>query len=163
MKTNHTSTLLLRRMTKDDHLSVANLSVNREQLKFVDPLPLTLKTSTMFRDNFVVTSKLGMVGFFQIEVRSPAYAQCPFLELCQVVIDQKHQGCGYGKQLVAGLASFLHQEYPTASGAMLTVNCKNRIAYRVYAVGGFEDSGKLYHGGPSGPQHILSVGLADHD
>jgi len=149
-------------MTKDDHLSIADLSVSSEQLNFVDPLPLTLKTSAMYRDNFIVVTEFEIVGFFQIEVRSPAYAHYPFLELCQVVIDQKHQRHGYGRQLAAALPLFLHQQYPTASGVMLTVNCKNKMACRVYAAGGFEDSGKLYYGGPSGPQHIMSINLTDH-
>ena len=45
--------------------------------------------------------------------------------------------------------------YPHADGIGLTVNCKNLHAYKLYELGGFIDTGELYLGGRSGPQHIM--------
>ncbi|GGY35516.1 hypothetical protein GCM10008098_30830 [Rhodanobacter panaciterrae] len=38
---------------------------------------------------------------------------------------------------------------------VLTVNHNNHAALRLYLRAGFHDSGELYHGGRSGPQHLL--------
>ena len=38
---------------------------------------------------------------------------------------------------------------------VLTVNCNNAAALALYLRAGFRDSGTLYHGGRSGPQHLL--------
>ena len=38
---------------------------------------------------------------------------------------------------------------------VLTVNRNNHAALHLYRRAGFHDSGELYHGGRSGPQHLL--------
>ncbi len=149
--------LTLRRMTAADHSAAAALTVAGEQQQFVDPMPLTLDTTGLQRDNFVIETAAGIAGFFQIDTRAPVYIAQPLLELCQVVIDRNQQGRGLGKRFIQKLPEFLQPEYPEASGVVLTVNCRNKLAYHVYQAGGFHDTGEIYAGGPSGPQHIMSM------
>lgn len=157
MNASSSPALTLRRMLRDDRAQVAALAVGSDQLRFVDPMPLTLKTTALERDNFVMATETGIAGFFQIDTRTPDYIQQPLLELCQVVVDQNQQGRGLGRQFVQALPELLKREYPDASGVVLTVNCRNKPAYHVYSAGGFHDTGEIYTGGPSGPQHIMSM------
>jgi len=161
MTTPSPTTLILRHMTENDHAPAAALGVTSDQMQFVDSMPLTLKTTALKRDNFVIEAYAGIVGFFQIDTRVPDYIQQPLLELCQVVIDEKHQGHGIGRQFVQRLPEVLKLEYPEASGVVLTVNCRNKMAYHVYAASGFHDTGQIYTGGPSGPQHIMTMLWSD--
>lgn len=157
MATSTPTSVTLRRMTQEDHAPAAALTVADEQSQFVDPMPLTLKTTALKRDNFVIEVDAGIVGFFQIDTRVPDYIQQPLLELCQVVIDQNHQGRGIGRRFIQGLPDAIKREYPAAPGVVLTVNCRNKMAHHVYAAGGFSDTGEIYEGGPSGPQHIMTM------
>lgn len=157
MTTSTPPTLVLRRMTEDERAQVTELAVTSEQLQFVVPMPLTMKTTALERDNFVIETGTGIVGFFQVDIRVPDYVRQPLLELCQVVIDQNHQGHGIGRRFIQCLPELLKREYPDAPGVVLTVNCLNKMAHRVYAAGGFHDTGEIYEGGPSGPQHIMKM------
>ena len=157
MTTSNSTSLILRRMMKDDRKQTAGLAVGSDQLQFVDAMPLTLKTTALERDNFVIETDTGIVGFFQIDIRTPDYVRQPFLELCQVVIDEKHQGRGIGRRFIQHLPELLKREYPDAPGVVLTVNCRNKMAHHVYATSGFHDTGEIYTGGPSGPQHIMTM------
>jgi ribosomal protein S18 acetylase RimI-like enzyme len=157
MTTTSFPTLTLRRMTAVDHAPVGALAVARDQLQFVDPMPLTLKTTALERDNFVIETDTDIVGFFQIDIRIPDYIRQPLLELCQVVIDKKYQGRGIGRRFIQHLPAFLNREYPSAPGVVLTVNCRNKMAHHVYAASGFHDTGEIFNGGPSGPQHIMTM------
>ncbi len=157
MTTSTPSSLTLRRMTKHDRLQVAALAVGSDQLQFIEPMQATLQSTALHRDNFVMESAGTAVGFFQIDSRVPAYVNRPMLELCQVVIDRKHQGRGFGKGFILLLPAFLKQQYPDATGVVLTVNCRNKVAYHVYSAGGFHDTGEIYTAGPSGPQHIMTL------
>lgn len=149
--------LTLRRMINDDREQVASLEVAGEQLQFVDAMPLTLETTALERDNFVIEIDTDIAGFFQIDTRKPVYVRHPLLELCQVVIDKNHQGRGIGKRFIQSLPDLLARKYPAATGVVLTVNCRNKMAHHVYTAGGFHDSGEIYEGGPSGPQHIMTM------
>lgn len=161
MTTSNPTSITLRHMMHDDRKQVARLEVTGDQLQFVEPMPMTLKTTALERDNFVIETDTGIVGFFQIDTRVPDYARQPLLELCQVVIDQTHQGRGVGRQFIQCLPELLKREYPEAPGVVLTVNCRNSLAHRVYAAGGFHDAGEIYEGGPSGPQHIMTMRWSD--
>jgi ribosomal protein S18 acetylase RimI-like enzyme len=157
MTTSNAPSLILRRMTPDDQAAANALTVAKEQMPFVEPMPLALNTTDLQRDNFVMESNAEIVGFFQIDTQAPAYIAQPMLELCQVVVDHKHQGRGLGRQFIRLLPALLKQQYPNAPGIVLTVNCRNKMAHHVYAASGFHDTGELYNGGPSGPQHIMTM------
>lgn len=75
------------------------------------------------------------------------------------VIDLAEQGKGYGRATVATLTELLAREHPDVREVNLTVNTRNAAAIRSYLGAGFEDTGRLYHGGRSGPQHIFRLHL----
>lgn len=145
----------LRRMKDSDRDHVAQLAVSVEQLVFVDPINDTLAAADPERDCFVMTDAGTIVGFFQIDLASNLRTIPELLELHEVQIDARHQGKGYGKAFMSSLPALLLAEYPGSPGVSLTVNCKNLHAYRLYEFGGFQDTGDLYEGGRSGPQHIM--------
>ena len=161
MTTSNSTSIILRRMREDEQALAATLAVTSEQLQFVVPMQLTMKTTALERDNFIIETDAGIVGFFQIDTRVPEYVRQPLLELCQVVIDQNHQGRGIGRRFIQSLPELLRREYPDATGVVLTVNCRNKMAHRVYVAGGFRDTGEIYTGGPSGPQHIMTMCWSD--
>ena len=142
-------------MLSSDRSKVSKLKVSAEQLAYVDPINDTLAHETSARDNFVMEADGAIVGFFQIDARSKHRIMPDLLVLHEVQIDARAQGKRYGRQFMGALSSCLRHEYPWADGVCLTVNCKNLHAYRLYAAGGFVDTGNLYHGGRSGPQHIM--------
>jgi len=49
--------------------------------------------------------------------------------------------------------------HPGATRLVLTVNVTNPRAIRTYLKAGFCDTGRLYHGGRLGPQHVLELAL----
>ena len=64
MTTSNAPSLILRRMTPDDQAAAIALTVAKEQMPFVEPMPLALKTTDLQRDNFVMESNAEIVGFF---------------------------------------------------------------------------------------------------
>ncbi len=150
----------LRQFLTADRAVVLGLSVTGPQAAFVEPIAETLSTTALQRDNFVIAADGAIVGFFQIACSSGAQKIANTLELHEVIVDASHQGKGYGKVFVFALKEFLRSEYPKWDAVCLTVNCKNKKAYRLYELGGFTDTGELYFEGRSGPQHVMRLALS---
>jgi GNAT superfamily N-acetyltransferase len=103
------------------------------------------------------------VGYYRIEPNARSVAgrdfAVPSLGLRAFFIDTHWQGRGYGALALAALIADLAERHRQARQLVLTVNCNNHIATQLYLRAGFIDSGELYHGGRSGPQHLLLRGL----
>lgn len=151
--------ITLRQMTAADREAVLLLDVTKEQSAFVDPISDTLAQSSSLRDNHVVVAEDLVVGFFQIDDTPESQRIAGSLELHEVRIAAAHQGKGFGKQLLASLPPYLRSTYPDWASVCLTVNCRNKRAYHLYLLGGFADTGETFHGGRSGPQHVLRMSL----
>jgi GNAT superfamily N-acetyltransferase len=99
------------------------------------------------------------VGYYRIEPNARSVAghdfAVPALGLRVFFIDTDWQGRGFGTLALAALITDLAERYPPAHLLVLTVNRTNHAAMRLYRRAGFHDSGELYHGGRSGPQHLL--------
>ncbi|HEY8682810.1 MAG TPA: GNAT family N-acetyltransferase [Rhodanobacter sp.] len=99
------------------------------------------------------------VGYYRIEPSARSVAghdfALPALGLRAFFIDADGQGRGFGAGALAALLADLAERHPDARLLALTVNCNNHAALRLYLDAGFNDSGELYHGGRSGPQHLL--------
>ena len=99
------------------------------------------------------------VGYYRIEPNARSVAKhdfvVPALALRAFFIDTNWQGRGFGTRALAALISDLAERHPLARLLVLTVNRNNHAALRLYRRAGFHDSGELYHGGRSGPQHLL--------
>jgi GNAT superfamily N-acetyltransferase len=70
-------------------------------------------------------------------------------------VDREHQGVGIGTAMLRAMPELARQLYPGAERLALTVNVTNPIAVRAYLRAGFTDTGRLYHGGALGAQHVL--------
>ena len=152
----------IRRMTPHDDAHVRELSVTDAQLPFVGTIQSILDGLTEYQDCHVVDVDGVLVGFFIIDrAYSQQYMFCDPADIGfrAFFVDKRFQGHGYGKQCVLALRDYLRTEYPNYPGVVLTVNCKNQKAHRIYLDGGFVDNGDLYYGGSAGPQHILRLAL----
>jgi GNAT superfamily N-acetyltransferase len=105
------------------------------------------------------------IGFYRIE----ATARCltehdfprPTLGLRSFFIDHHWQGRGLGSWALAAILNDLARRHPGARDVALTVNVRNIAGIALYRRLGFSDTGALYHGGPSGPQHLMVRALPD--
>jgi RimJ/RimL family protein N-acetyltransferase len=78
-----------------------------------------------------------------------------------LLIDRRYQGRGYGVAALRAAIVHVRERFPEARRAKLTVNTRNRSAIEIYVRLGFEDTGELYLGGRSGPQHVYGIQLRD--
>lgn len=99
------------------------------------------------------------VGYYRIEASAQSIADRDFdrpaLGLRSFFIDHRWQGQGLALQALQALIADLVVRYPEAQLLVLLVNCRNPTALRMYLRAHFVDTGELYHGGRSGPQHLL--------
>lgn len=102
----------------------------------------------------------ALAGFFVIDRAYPAahpFARKDELGLRALAVDAARQGEGIGTAAMAALPGLMAAHYPEAAALVLTVNCRNAGARAVYLRAGWRDDGELYHGGRSGPQHVLRL------
>lgn len=105
------------------------------------------------------------IGFYRIETA----ARCltgqdfprPTLGLRSFFIDHQWQGRGLGALVLAAILEDMAHRHPAARDVALTVNVRNAAGVALYRRLGFSDTGALYHGGPSGPQHLMVRALPD--
>ncbi|WP_049622951.1 GNAT family N-acetyltransferase [Frateuria defendens] len=99
------------------------------------------------------------IGFYRIERNAAVIAGRDLgpgaFGLRSFFIDAAWQGRGLGTLALEAALADLCRRHAGARLLALTVNCRNHAALALYRGGGFEDSGELYHGGRSGPQHLL--------
>lgn len=117
------------------------------------------------RESVVILRDGVVVGFFQLDTRSVpgAPAAADIIGLRALAIDRRAQGQGVGTAAMEQLPAYVRARFPTRRFVMLTVNTDNPPAIALYRHAGFVDAGTgLYHGGRSGPQHVLllDVGAA---
>ncbi|GLQ45081.1 N-acetyltransferase [Dyella lipolytica] len=99
------------------------------------------------------------VGYYRIEASASTVVgrefDPPSVGLRSFFIDSRWQGQGLASQALTALIADLGTRHPEARLLVLLVNCRNLAALRLYLRAGFVDTGELYHGGRSGPQHLL--------
>lgn len=159
---NNEATIYFQRLQREDFGKLNALSVGDDQVRYVGTT-LGLKERAcetshyhfIFQDNQVV-------GFFNIDTvydQTYEFAEPGELGLRAFFIDKRFQGKGLGKASAKALKGYLAKVYSDRPSIALTVNCKNPAAYRAYLLGGFADTGELYHGGKAGPQHIMRMAI----
>jgi GNAT superfamily N-acetyltransferase len=117
------------------------------------------------RESVVVLRDGVAVGYFQLDTRSVpgAPAAADVIGLRAFAIDRSVQGQGVGTGAMAALPAFVRDRFPQRRFVALTVNTDNPVAIRLYANAGFVDAGTgMYHGGTSGPQHVLLLDVHAH-
>lgn len=108
-----------------------------------------------------------VIGFYRIDLRPGIVAGCDYGTTCaalrSLLIDRNWQGRGLGTRALQACCEDLEHRHPQLRMLALTVNCGNLNAIRAYRNTGFVDSGRLYFGGRSGPQHLLLRKLGPGD
>lgn len=99
---------------------------------------------------FYLTADLGGLEPF-ISANKPQH-------LLGFTIDYRHQGKGIGKLAMQTLINDLQKTDHDA--LVLSVNCKNPPAIKLYEKVGFEKKPEHYLGGKSGPQWVMACDLA---
>lgn len=112
-------------------------------------------------DVYAVESAEAMIGMFRVDRDYPArpghdFAGAGDLGLRSLLVDQAHQGRGFGAALLAALPATLRRDYPQARRILLTVNLRNDRAIRAYGKAGWLTLPGLYLGGRAGPQRIMA-------
>ncbi|MHA6205597.1 GNAT family N-acetyltransferase [Dyella soli] len=99
------------------------------------------------------------VGYYRLEAQARVVAGRDFeqstLGLRAFFIDRRWQGRGLGLRALEAVFADLAARHPAAGALALTVNEGNAAGRALYRRAGFEDTGELYHGGRSGPQHLM--------
>lgn len=102
------------------------------------------------------------VGFFKIDLDFASghdFVLPGSVGLRGFLIGAQYQGMGYGRAALAALPAYLARTYPRIGQVTLSVNTSNTHACRGYLAHGWRDTGRLYLGGRSGPQHIFTLDL----
>jgi ribosomal protein S18 acetylase RimI-like enzyme len=154
-------TLRVLPVTPGLHEAVLRLRARPEQDAFVSPPAATLADAEQCPASEPMAFLLGdaVVGYCRIERSARALtgreADADALGLRSFQIDAAWQGRGLGDRAMAAVLDDLARRHPAARRLVLTVNCRNAAALMLYRRHGFVDGGGLYHGGRSGPQHVL--------
>ncbi|WP_426662013.1 GNAT family N-acetyltransferase [Rhodanobacter aciditrophus] len=141
--------------------AVLRLRVQPEQEGFVSPPARTLPDAEHCSGSEPMAILLDGVpiGYYRIERSARSLTgrddDADALGLRSFQLDAAWQGRGLGSAAMAALLADLAQRHPQARRIMLTVGCDNTTALELYRRAGFANSGALYHGGRSGPQHLL--------
>lgn len=141
--------------------ALLRLHARPEQEGFVSPPAATLADAEQCPGSEPLALLLGdtVVGYCRIERSARALtgreADADALGLRSFQIDAAWQRRGYGNLAMAAILDDLARRYPTARRLVLMVNCRNAAALALYRRHGFVVVDGLYHGGRSGPQHLL--------
>ncbi len=140
-----------------------DVTVQPEQTQFTSPVSTAIEKMQFSEIAFVIRDSGTDVGFFTLipsdsdviyQLRSDNR-----VTLQSFMIDARQQGKGYAKKSLVQLPKLAKQFFPHIDSIGLSVNCRNKLAYQLYEKNGFRDIGELYHGGSSGPQHIMILAL----
>ncbi|BFI94552.1 MAG: GNAT family N-acetyltransferase [Rhodanobacter sp.] len=151
----------VRSVTPELREAVLCLRVRAVQDDFVSPPALTLPDAEQCPGSQPMAILLDdtVIGYYRIDRSARSLAgrneDAEALGLRSFQLDAAWQGRGLGARALQALLADLVQRHPQARRVVLTVNCGNTAALALYRRAGFADSGTLYHGGRSGPQHLL--------
>jgi RimJ/RimL family protein N-acetyltransferase len=141
--------------------AVQALRVADDQFRYVGDTAFNLRDSLRdpMSEAMAVFAGEAVVGFYRLDFSPGSVAACelpePGVGLRAFIIDHAHQGRGYGAAALAAACADLRERHPQRRLLALTVNCANRSAIALYLKAGFVDTGEIYLGGSSGPQHFL--------
>lgn len=143
--------------------ALAALAVKPEQVQFVvENAKLLVDQLNENEHPVLMLLAEKVVGFFYLDLGyQAAHSFClpSAIGVRMVMLDQRYQGQGIGSKALSQLPTYIKQYYPDCDALFLTVNCRNKQAYRSYEKCGFIDTGELYLGGPVGPQHIMKLAV----
>lgn len=135
--------ITLREITPDNWLTCIGLSVREGQRDFVASNVFSLAQAKVFPScvPLAIYRDEEMVGFAMYGI-DPEDGE---MWISRLMIDQKHQGCGYGKLAMLQLLDMFRQD--TACHAVfLSFEPENTGAEALYTALGFEPTGQIIEG-----------------
>jgi RimJ/RimL family protein N-acetyltransferase len=148
-------------VTPEWRAALLPLRVTAPQRDFVSDIAPSLEDAERCPGStpMVILRNEEPVGYYRIETRAASIAEReydrPALGLRSFFIDHRWQGQGLASQALTAAIEDLSTRHPEAQLLVLLVNYRNLAALRLYLRARFVDTGELYHGGRSGPQHLL--------
>lgn len=147
---------------------VLRLAPHADQERYSGRASRTLPAAEANADHqpVVVLEDREPVGFFVLDSGAEVARFVPVpgrIGLRSFFVDRRHQGRGVGLAALRAVPAFVRVHHPGREAVALTVNLQNQAALRVYLRAGFRDTGRLFHGGPHGPQHVLELAAAAED
>ena len=141
--------------------TLLQLRVHEPQRDFVGPIAVSLADAAQCDGSqaMAILCDEEPIGFYRIEMQPRSIAdrdfERPTLGLRSFFVDARWQGRGLGTLALIAVMRDLKQRHPAACDVVLTVNVRNTPALALYRRAGFRETGGLYHGGRSGPQHVM--------
>ena len=148
------------RLSPQDTGRVAALALGPGQDAFTAAPAERLAALGPGEEGWAILDADGIAGFFVLDRNisdEHPYARPGEVVLRSLLIDAARQGRGLGRAAVEALPALVAAEYPGTPAIALTVNVRNTTARSAYLRAGFLDEGELYHGGRSGPQHVMRL------
>ena len=148
------------RLGPDDRARVAHLVLGPGQDAFTANPVDRLGMLAPGEEAWAVLDGPDVVGFFVLDrhfSRSNPFAGAQEIGLRSLLIDASLQGRGLGRAVMEALPGLVERDYPGTTGVVLTVNARNPGARTAYLRAGFIDTGEIYLGGGSGPQHVMRL------
>ncbi|WP_235186606.1 GNAT family N-acetyltransferase [Dyella japonica] len=137
------------------------LGVSDEQYAFVGRIDASLADAEACEGSepMAILRNGEPIGFYRLERHARSVADMPFdhttVGLRSFFIDARWQGQGLGALALVALMQDVARRHPAVRAMVLTVNVRNTPALALYRRAGFREAGGLYHGGRSGPQHVM--------
>jgi diamine N-acetyltransferase len=137
-------TVCLRAITRGNWYSCTQLQLRPDQQDFVSPVTLSLAQSKFEPERvpLAIYDDDTLVGFIM-------YNDSPLCDgsyrISRVLIDQKYQGRGYGRQAVLQVVERMRQ-IPSCKEILIEYAPENAVAAHLYTSLGFEPLGKTEYG-----------------
>jgi diamine N-acetyltransferase len=148
-------TITLREIDRENFYRCAKLDVREDQREFVASNALSIAQSKVEPECVVQAVYDGeeMVGFvmYGLDADDGRYY------LGRLMIDQRHQGKGYGRAATTEVVERLRR-IPECREVHLWVNVKNSGARRLYESLGFEGTGEMH---TNGVEELMRLKLDD--
>jgi len=153
----------LREITEENFDECVKLSVRDDQKGFVASNVKSLAQAWLHKKvarPFAIYSGGEPVGFLMLEVWDREDGKGKGCELWRLMIDQKHQGKGYGRAAMEAVISHARSAYDPDEIATSVVP-ENKAAEKLYQSLGFALTGE--HTGPidDGGEAIMALRLSD--
>jgi len=145
--------------------ALLELAVHEAQYDFVGHIAASLADAASCESSeaMAILRDGEPIGFYRLEHRAGSVADMVFqratVGLRSFFIDARWQGQGLGARALTAVMADLAQRHPQVRDVVLTVNVRNTPALALYRRAGFRETGGLYHGGRSGPQHVMLYAL----
>lgn len=143
--------------------AAVRLEVAEEHLPYVSPVGEMLAVGDGATEDYAIRAGGRVVGFFRLDFDPPRVSRYAgegcFCGLRGYLIGRGYQRRGYGRAAIPAIRSLMRERHPDVEQLVLTVNRRNAAAISTYLKAGFHDTGRLYHGGASGPQHVFALPL----